>query len=204
MDQTMPTAGAQGAEPVKSSARRARAVARVAPPPSPPRASASAPKPARREEAWLPWVVLGAIVVIIGAHVVYRYAAPFPRSKAWQAVFLTNGQTYFGHITRSYSRALVLRDVYYLQTQAAATEAGQGASVGSSTTLVKLGDELHGPTDAMRINPEHVLFTETMRDDAMVVRAIARERERAAAKTNAPETDTSPTSPVPPAPPAKK
>jgi hypothetical protein len=97
----------------------------------------------------------------------------------WQAVFLTNGQVYFGKV-QSYSSSFVhLEDVYYLQvvetplqqTQTGDASQGQGQS---ELSLVKLGNELHGPQDAMKINADHVLFTEKLKSDSKVVDAIIR------------------------------
>ena len=41
-------------------------------------------------------------------------------------------------------------------------------------SLVKLGNELHGPEDAMYINMDHVLFTEELKEDSRVVDAVKR------------------------------
>lgn len=97
----------------------------------------------------------------------------------WQAVFLTNGQVYFGKI-QSYSGSyLHLEDIYYLQVVQAplqqTQEGAQAAQQGQNElSLVKLGNELHGPQDAMKINSDHVLFTEKLKSDSKVVDAITR------------------------------
>lgn len=89
----------------------------------------------------------------------------------WQAVFLSNGQVYFGNITKNNDKTLVLKDIYYLQVTTAlqpsdATQQQQGLS------LVKLGNELHGPKDEMIINKAQVVFIEELRTDGKVVTAI--------------------------------
>lgn len=90
----------------------------------------------------------------------------------YSAIFLTNGQVYFGKLQSMSGTELDLRDIFYLQVN----QQVQGAETESATdpelSLVKLGNELHGPNDRMRINREHVLFTESLKRDARVVKAI--------------------------------
>ena len=44
-------------------------------------------------------------------------------------------------------------------------------------SLVKLGNELHGPQDKMEINDAHIIFIESLKQDGRVVEAIARYKE---------------------------
>ncbi|MFW0862563.1 MAG: hypothetical protein ACKKL6_03165 [Candidatus Komeilibacteria bacterium] len=97
----------------------------------------------------------------------------------WQAVFLTNGQVYFGKIQSYNSNFVQLEDIYYLQVvQAPLQQTQEGAATQTQgqneLSLVKLGNELHGPQDAMKINADHVLFTEKLKSDSKVVDAITR------------------------------
>lgn len=91
------------------------------------------------------------------------------KKNAWQAVFLTNGQVYFGIISRETKNVLVLRKVYYLQLNQAEKE---GQTVAPQLSVVKLGQEPHGPEDEMRINKKHIIFVEDLRADSDVVRTI--------------------------------
>lgn len=93
----------------------------------------------------------------------------------YSAVFLINGQVYFGKMVKASGAEIVLNDVYYLQ----ATPEGGGASQEtfdalnqSRFNLVKLGNELHGPTDELFINRDQVIFYEYLRDDSKVVESI--------------------------------
>ena len=102
----------------------------------------------------------------------------------WQAVFLTNGQVYFGKVQSYNSNFVNLEDIYYLQVvQAPLQQTQEGAAAPtqgqSELSLVKLGNELHGPQDAMKINADHVLFTEKLKSDSKVVDAITRYLEEA-------------------------
>lgn len=90
---------------------------------------------------------------------------------AYSAVFLSNGQVYFGHIVKNGELEMVLEDVYYLKSPAQGAEQGQTAQQ-ASLELVKLGGEIHGPTNELRVNRTQILFYEKLRDDSQVVEAI--------------------------------
>ncbi len=81
---------------------------------------------------------------------------------AYQAIFLTNDQIYFGRLKNTSSDYLILFDVYYVKVN----DKGDGH-------LVKLGiGEPHGPRDEMIINQEQVLFWENLKPDSPVVNTI--------------------------------
>jgi hypothetical protein len=91
----------------------------------------------------------------------------------YQAVFLNNGQVYFGHINSISNQTLDLRNIYYLQTSASSTAAATTTTTSSSNvSLVKLGCELHAPYDQMLINDTQVIFWENIQDSSQVVKAI--------------------------------
>jgi hypothetical protein len=133
-----------------------------------------------------PWIVLAVVVVvIIILGVLFRSklfkaggsaSAPAANVSAYQAVFLTNGQVYFGKLTDADSDYADLKDIYYLQVgpqQGSGPAAGQtGAQSAQSISLVKLGNELHGPVDEMHLNRAQILFYEDLKEDGQVVKAI--------------------------------
>ena len=86
--------------------------------------------------------------------------------KMYQAVFLDNGQVYFGVLQKSRGDFYRLKDVYYIQQGFSALEPNADIS------LRKLGAEVHGPQDFMDINKEHILFIEDMGENSKVVQAI--------------------------------
>ncbi len=93
----------------------------------------------------------------------------------YQAVFLSNGQVYFGKVTDANNQTLVLEDIYYLRS----AKSLQASDLKNATTteadnfsLVKLGKEIHGPEDKMSINLSQVLFVEDLKYDSKVVEAI--------------------------------
>ena len=92
--------------------------------------------------------------------------ASAPARSGYYAIFLSNGQAYFGSITKEDDRQLVLKNIFYIQKNA---EAGQSAG---DVTLLKLGNELHGPEDMMEINKAQILFIEQLKPDGKVAKAI--------------------------------
>lgn len=168
----------------------------------------NSPKPAKKSKATLGWAVVGGIILIVivlalldkvvginiftteeqrGQEEVMEF---LQETGEWHAVFLTNGQVYFGQLSDPDAQYATLNDVYYLQvqqTQAATPTAppvdpnnpdaqAQVVDAPQPTpprlTLIKFGTELHGPKDFMRLNRDHILFWEELKPDSQVVRAI--------------------------------
>lgn len=97
----------------------------------------------------------------------------------YSAVFLSNNQVYFGIMIKNSKDELVLKNVFYVQ----ANESNDGAGTPIQSinqprfNLVKLGNEIHGPTDSMHINKSHIMFYEDLREDSVVVQAIRNYKE---------------------------
>jgi hypothetical protein len=133
----------------------------------------------------LPWVILVIVViVIIVVAVLFRDKwgggskdTPMKASE-YQAVFLTNGQVYFGKMSNAHDAYVTLKDIFYLQVQNPPIQGSQEEQQAQAQqqqpqlSLVKLGQELHGPVDEMHINREQILFYEDMKEDAKVMQAI--------------------------------
>jgi hypothetical protein len=96
------------------------------------------------------------------------------KSKQFQAVFLTNGQVYFGKFSQINSSYVKLTDIYYLQVQQTVQPSSSSSSSSNNqqVSLAKLGGELHGPEDVMFINRDQVLFWENLKNSGKVVQAI--------------------------------
>ncbi|MBI4034361.1 hypothetical protein HY380_00515 [Candidatus Saccharibacteria bacterium] len=114
-----------------------------------------------------------ATAVVLLAGVMYG-SQPTPKSNAYQAVFLTNGQVYFGHLENASSQHPSLTDIYYLQSNPNNPQntSQNQQSAQNQLTLVKLGNELHGPQDEMVLKADQILFWEDLKDDGKVVQAI--------------------------------
>jgi hypothetical protein len=89
-----------------------------------------------------------------------------------QAVFLNGGQVYFGKINNINSNFLRLSDIYYLRVNQQVQPGQPESQAANDISLVKLGCELHGPTDEMVINGEQVIFWENLKSDGQVAKAV--------------------------------
>lgn len=136
--------------------------------------------------AYFEWVrvrmaTVFAVAVAVMFVAVMWLQQPAVSKPQYQAVFLTNGQVYFGHLENATAKNLVLKDIYYLQSTPQnpqqGTEQNQQTSQ-SNLTLVKLGQELHGPEDKMVIKSDQVLFWENLKDNSKVVTAIKQNQNK--------------------------
>lgn len=152
----------------------------------------------------LPWVILGAVVVIVLVlGVIFRHQMFGKNGKSgamsantspsgYQAVFLTNGQVYFGKLNNPNENYIVLKDIYYLQVvqqpplQGTPQNGQQQQQAQQSISLVKLGQELHGPVDEMHISRAQVLFYEDLTSEGQVVKAIQDYKAKQASPTPTP------------------
>lgn len=86
----------------------------------------------------------------------------------YQAVFLNNGQVYFGNITGLNDQYVHMSNIYYL-TQSS----DSSGNANGNYTLVKLGcQQIHDPYDEMVINRSQVTFWENLQDNGKVVSSI--------------------------------
>lgn len=161
----------------------------------------------------LPWVILALVVVVlIVVAVLFRDklfagkvdGATAPKAGEYQAVFLTNGQVYFGKLADDGDRYITLTDIYYLQVNQpqiqGSQQTTQQAQQQPQLQLVKLGNELHGPVDEMHINRDQVLFFEDMKADGKVAQAIKEYKANPAGANNKPSTQAQPDQQTAPAP----
>ena len=86
-------------------------------------------------------------------------------STEYQAVFLDNGQVFFGKLENPGSKYPVLKDVFYIQSSQDPT------TKQVSTVLIKRGSELHAP-DVMYINANHILAIESVTSGSKVAQLI--------------------------------
>jgi hypothetical protein len=113
---------------------------------------------------WLGVTLLAVLALFSGC----SGGVKFPTE--YQAVFLDNGQVYFGKVSDigssdTASAYLLLKDVYYIQR----LEDEDKKEV--KNVLVKRGNELHGP-EFMRINSHHVVLIEPVSPDSKVAQLI--------------------------------
>ena len=123
------------------------------------------------------WLAVVVLAIALGA-TVDPTALPFSGAEKLYAVFLLDGQAYFGHLEDvPWSDSVQLTDVYYFDD---ARKTTTDLSVG----LLKRGTELHAPADGMQIRRDKVLAIERVGLDSPVARAIEAQRaiDRGAAK----------------------
>lgn len=125
---------------------------------------------------WIFFLVLVLAVVVAGVYFLKsRVGVETSRGSGWQAVFLTNNQVYFGHVVREDAASIVLHEIYYFQAANKGLQSSEEGEQGANQfSLVKLGNELHGPKDEMRIVRNNVLFVEDLKAESKVVEAIER------------------------------
>lgn len=134
-------------------------------------------KPPKKKVVMIAAVIVIVLVLLCAG--MYAKRAFFGSEMAiaggkYQAVFLTNGQVYFGHLSNVDGGYAKLTHIYYLQVQQQVQPEDKKADTSTQpqVSLTKLGNELHGPEDSMYIARDQVLFWENLKDDGKVVQAI--------------------------------
>lgn len=109
-------------------------------------------------------------------------AAELIDRNAYQAVFLTDGHSYYGKLEQQGDDWFAMTDVFYLTV-----------SDQTGPSLVKRGSEPWGPKEPMIIPRSQVLVIENMRDDSDVVVAIKRYKSGQLPTVTAPPATVAPT-----------
>lgn len=167
----------QNSNPVRQSSNHRESVAQTAD--RPPR------KPTNRGPIGIIAFAVAILVIVflsVTAFSIVRSQGNSSSTKAdvdtnkYQAVFLTNGQVYFGKIRDITSENIKLEEVYYLQVQDSVQPSDKNKQ--QNLSLLKLGGEIHGPEDKMVITREQTLFWENLTDDGKVVQAINQAKKK--------------------------
>lgn len=95
---------------------------------------------------------------------------PSPGGARYQAVFLSNGQTYFGHYVDRLGTYVKIENAYYIQQASAGEETKPAES-----RLVRRGSELHQPYPYVLIPKTAILFVEDLRPESAVGQFMAKE-----------------------------
>lgn len=123
-------------------------------------------------------VLVGIALLLVAVALYAGIANPTNESKQinkneYQAVFLTNGQVYFGRVTDLNSKYLILTNIFYIENTNPASSNTNTTPQTTSYTLRKLGtSELHMPEDKMVITTDTVTFWENLKDSSQVVTKI--------------------------------
>lgn len=114
--------------------------------------------------------VVGAVVVVcilIFATALYISSgrgAAIDHSK-YQAVYLANGQAYFGKLQNTDGEYLTINGPYTAQKN----DSKESEQI---TTLLRVRDQVYGPEDTMAIKANQVVFWQNLRDDSKISQAI--------------------------------
>lgn len=134
--------------------------------------------------------IITILVVLVGGIALYRYAVVTPRfpkglsGDQLKAVFLDNGQVYFGKTTIANKDFLLIESPYYLQTQTVLqepVEEGKEPQQKKQLSLSALGApglQIHGPTKELYIPWSSILYVENLRDDSQVVKLINENKDK--------------------------
>jgi hypothetical protein len=112
--------------------------------------------------------IIGAIILVLaGASLVMLQGCSGKPgfSTDYQAVFMDNGQVFFGKIKNAGGEYPMLKEVFYIGRQTSA----DGKDV--KNILIKRGNEWHGP-DYMYINKQHIVVIEPVAANSRVAQLI--------------------------------
>ena len=116
----------------------------------------------------------------------------------YQAIFMDNGQVFFGRLQKTKGDFFLLRDVFYIRHEIDKEQKE------SRNVLLKRGLEWHRP-EFMRINSRHIVLIEPVAPDSRVFQLIMQAHRPApppAPPAATPNPPAPPAKPAPPAPPA--
>lgn len=130
-------------------------------------------------------VLLIAVLLLLAFAAIFalwRQLSSQVMTNRYQAVFLNNGQVYFGKLHDYYGSRPYMTEVYYFQSngQSGVTAAQQS---GGSQLLVKLGQEIHAPENKLILNKDSIVFVENLTDNGKVTEAIKKDAHGSAATT---------------------
>jgi hypothetical protein len=116
--------------------------------------------------------IVVALVVAAAAFAYVRYwDFVMPSFGArYQAVFLANGQTYFGHYLDRLGPYVKVENAFYITQQPTADE-----NQSPESRIIRRGSELHQPLPFVLIPKSAILFVEDLRADSQVALFMDRE-----------------------------
>lgn len=125
-------------------------------------------------------VALGAIIAIVLSLQKNSINGAID-TNGYQAVFLNDGQAYFGKLHILNSEYMKITDVYFIQGKASATNPQQSSTTVNTSNiveLVRLTNAVHGPKDAMIIDKNQVSYFENLSSDGQAAKLIASDKAK--------------------------
>lgn len=132
----------------------------------------------KRRKRFPVWRLFFVIVLIVAGFALWKLflssANASPKGDRYQAVFLDNGQVFFGKLKNTHGEYLRLENAFYSKAQElpADATAEQKASVNNNVSLIQVGKEVYGPENSLSIRAEQVLFWQNLTKDSKVSKAI--------------------------------
>lgn len=133
-------------------------------------------KKSRKGLLWT--IIIVVLVVLIGVAGWFVWsnaksgATGIDTSK-YQALFLSNGQVYFGKLESYNDEYFKLTTVYSAQAATAGTETDdEDTKAAGDVQLVRLGDEVYGPENEVFVSKQQILHYENLKNDSKVTQLI--------------------------------
>lgn len=92
--------------------------------------------------------------------------------RGYTAVFMTNNQVYFGRLVSQNSFQVRLTDVFYLNDSKSLSSTDPNEDI----SLIKMGKELHAPTDFISLSRSQIVSIQTMGNTSKISDAIEKYR----------------------------
>lgn len=124
-------------------------------------------------------VLTALIVIMLAGYGFTSWNSHKPNTKSpRQAIFLADGQTYFGYASSLNNKTVTLTDVYFLRPAPTATDTPAGVPVDTTKIdLIKLGvggpDDIVGSENEMVLNRDAIKYIQVMKDDSQVNQKIS-------------------------------
>ncbi len=102
-------------------------------------------------------------------------------SSKYQAVFMSNGQIYFGKLSDFNDASFKITSIYYPQAQTTDETDTKKTDVQSSQSniqLFRVTDGVHGPEDQMIITKSQILYYENLKSDSKVTQLIEQNQKQ--------------------------
>lgn len=130
------------------------------------------------------------IIVMLDAN--YKFTSAFRNDiqtqSKWQAVFLTNEQVYFGHLTQYGLNYWRLDNAHYIKmvkvpvvptiSDPKIKQEDQQPQFENRTSLVKIGDDIHQPENTLYIPKEQILFWQDLQNASSIAQTLRAEGGR--------------------------
>lgn len=125
-------------------------------------------------------LLLAVLLVLVISSFMNNRGSVKPDTSTYQAVFLTNKDSYFGKLTNVSGEYVIMTDIYYLKKNPKQAEDAPPLPP-FSLTKFGIGQELYGPEDEIQIAKEQIVLWENLRPDSPIVKNIAEHKKQAQA-----------------------